>query len=245
MVSININGRLLRSCILLIPIPVIGLFLLLKKLDFMFYRKLMAEDSVIEYLTSGFYFLSFVIAITIFLSFWKLAMKPIAILYFLLSLAMFFIFGEEISWGQRIFNLESPEYFMENNRQKELTVHNLYPIQYLLHSIYILIGAFGAFLWIAVFFIKQLRSTLIPYLIPNWYLMTYFLPVVLFYTYYDYIMETNNFLDFTHREQEPSEFFLSIGFFLFILINRFRQKIDFNISESKTLSVKWITKGRA
>ena len=40
-------------------------------------------------------------------------------------LAFFFVAGEELSWGQRIFNIESSEYFKENNAQEELNLHNL------------------------------------------------------------------------------------------------------------------------
>jgi len=44
-------------------------------------------------------------------------------------LAMVFVFffgaGEEISWGQRIFNVESSQYFLENNAQGETNLHNL------------------------------------------------------------------------------------------------------------------------
>ena len=39
---------------------------------------------------------------------------------------MFFIaFGEEISWGQRIFGIETPEYMRTANVQEELNIHNL------------------------------------------------------------------------------------------------------------------------
>ena len=39
----------------------------------------------------------------------------------------FFIFaaGEELSWGQRIFNWKSTDFFKENNAQKETNFHNL------------------------------------------------------------------------------------------------------------------------
>ena len=41
-------------------------------------------------------------------------------------LAVFFFFGagEEISWGQRIFNIESSGFFKENNAQGEMNLHN-------------------------------------------------------------------------------------------------------------------------
>jgi hypothetical protein len=47
-------------------------------------------------------------------------------LFFLLLGMLFFIgFGEEISWGQRIFNLQTPEAVKKVNMQGELNIHNL------------------------------------------------------------------------------------------------------------------------
>ncbi len=45
----------------------------------------------------------------------------------MIVLILIFIFGtgEEISWGQRIFNIESSEYFLENNAQGETNLHNM------------------------------------------------------------------------------------------------------------------------
>lgn len=45
----------------------------------------------------------------------------------LIILAAIFVFGagEEISWGQRIFNIESPEFFKTHNSQEETNLHNL------------------------------------------------------------------------------------------------------------------------
>jgi len=43
----------------------------------------------------------------------------------LYAAAFVFAAGEEISWGQRILGIESPEFFLENNRQDEITLHNL------------------------------------------------------------------------------------------------------------------------
>jgi len=47
------------------------------------------------------------------------------IFYLFLSLMFFFAFGEEISWGQRIFNFRTPEILEEVNIQHECTIHNL------------------------------------------------------------------------------------------------------------------------
>lgn len=40
-------------------------------------------------------------------------------------LIFFFGAGEEISWGQRIFGIESSTYFIENNAQQETNLHNM------------------------------------------------------------------------------------------------------------------------
>lgn len=42
----------------------------------------------------------------------------------LLGLFFFFGAGEEISWGQRILGIESSEFFVENNAQGEMNLHN-------------------------------------------------------------------------------------------------------------------------
>lgn len=49
---------------------------------------------------------------------WKLGILGMALLFF-------FGAGEEISWGQRIFGIESSDYFLENNAQQETNLHNM------------------------------------------------------------------------------------------------------------------------
>ncbi len=44
---------------------------------------------------------------------------------FLLGLIFMFGAGEEISWGQRIFNTKSSEFFQQHNAQGETNLHNL------------------------------------------------------------------------------------------------------------------------
>ncbi len=47
------------------------------------------------------------------------------VVFSLLALLMFVCFGEELSWGQRIFNWESPPVFSEFNAQNETNLHNI------------------------------------------------------------------------------------------------------------------------
>lgn len=49
---------------------------------------------------------------------WKFGLIVCVVLFF-------FATGEEISWGQRIFGIQSSEFFKENNAQGETNLHNL------------------------------------------------------------------------------------------------------------------------
>jgi len=46
------------------------------------------------------------------------------VFFVVLALAGFYTFMEEISWGQRIFNITSPELFIKHNLQRETNIHN-------------------------------------------------------------------------------------------------------------------------
>lgn len=83
------------------------------------------EDGLVEYATAFFLFMIALLCLYRFFTMgsgksfsWKLGV---------LGFALLFIFGagEEISWGQRIFDIQSGEYFLENNAQQETNLHNL------------------------------------------------------------------------------------------------------------------------
>jgi hypothetical protein len=75
----------------------------------------------------------FIASIAFFNSFWKdkngnnlifLRTKR-NLVFCLLSVFCFVAFGEEISWGQRIFKLRTPEFLMKINQQGETNLHNI------------------------------------------------------------------------------------------------------------------------
>lgn len=93
-----------------------------------------SEDSLFEYATA---FAFLFIAIAFFLLFLNPAYlknealratyssKKARYVFFLFALVFFFGFGEEISWGQRIFGFATPENIAKRNVQNEFTIHNL------------------------------------------------------------------------------------------------------------------------
>ena len=81
------------------------------------------EDGFVEYGTVV------VLLVCAIVSFWrwkslKLGWKFTLVTWAIIA-ATIFVAGEEISWGQRILDLETTEYFKENNDQEELNFHNL------------------------------------------------------------------------------------------------------------------------
>jgi len=76
------------------------------------------EDGIVEYMT----FFSFLGAFIVFL---KIFLMKKNIFYLLLAIIFFMGAGEEISWGQRIFNFSTPETLEEVNVQKEFNIHNI------------------------------------------------------------------------------------------------------------------------
>jgi hypothetical protein len=83
------------------------------------------EDGFIEWFTVLPLVITSVVAVTYLV---KLSVKRnwmFSIVVLAIALFCFFSAGEEISWGQRIFHIKTPEYFEEHNTQDELNIHNL------------------------------------------------------------------------------------------------------------------------
>jgi len=83
------------------------------------------EDGFVEWCTVIVLFITMIICAR---RFWHLrgARSPLFLtVTALLTMLCLFGAGEEISWGQRIFGLETPDYLKERNAQGELGLHNL------------------------------------------------------------------------------------------------------------------------
>ena len=117
-------GLLEKIIVVFLTLTVIfGLFMYYTNAEF--FATLVAEDNFYENLTSLFLFLT---SFTLFYKFFKYQ-KYYGITWkigvLLMAVAMFFGGGEEISWGQRIFNVESSDLFLNNNAQQETNLHNM------------------------------------------------------------------------------------------------------------------------
>ncbi|MFO0792823.1 MAG: hypothetical protein U0586_02050 [Candidatus Brocadiaceae bacterium] len=95
-------------------------------------RRLLKEDGLVEYAgafcflaAAGLFFASYVRSSGSGNNFAWLCTRR-NIFYLFLGVFFFVAFGEEISWGQRIFHMTNGELFNKINKQKEMNIHNLW-----------------------------------------------------------------------------------------------------------------------
>jgi hypothetical protein len=90
-----------------------------------FMERYVIEDGAIEWLTV---FALVASAALMLVRAWNLkkVRTPLFLFVTVMAAAVFlFGAGEEISWGQRIFSVETPEWLAERNKQSEMNLHNL------------------------------------------------------------------------------------------------------------------------
>ncbi len=110
-------------------------FLFFVMLENGIFVQLAREDGLLETAGAGLFFLSSLAFLFLYLNpgngqnifLGKLRKRNF---FFGLFAVLFFVcFGEEISWGQRIFGWQTPGFFIELNAQKELNIHNIWLFQ--------------------------------------------------------------------------------------------------------------------
>lgn len=204
-----------------LPLILIPILIYLKSFRAAFYDYLISEDSITEYLQAIAYFLSGGIFVVVGIKGSSIGSHLQKVFFLIAGFGILLIAFEEISWGQRLFGIKTPEWFQKNNIQKEISFHNLEPIQKTIHIAYALTGFVFSFGWIPLrydrSFIKLTPDimSIIRMLKPYRYLMTYFLPIFLFYTYLSLTGSPGNY--FTFNDQEIAELLLSLGFLMYSL----------------------------
>ena len=89
------------------------------------YMKFISEDGFIEYGSSISWLVSALVLSVFYFKKYGFHFDSRGF-YYLLMIFLFILFcGEEISWGQRIFDLKTPEYLSKINVQNEITIHNI------------------------------------------------------------------------------------------------------------------------
>lgn len=171
-----INMTYMILMLVLCLIPIIFLF------DEELYLLIIREDGVIEYLTATFLLFA---SIKLFFLFLKIYKKYSVFNFglFSYSLVLFFGFGEEISWGQRIFGIQSPSFFSENNFQGEINIHNMMVMgvdlnRWIFTYVLVLIFTFYFLITPIMYYKNKFPKTIVnrfSFLIPNYLYSSIFL----------------------------------------------------------------------
>lgn len=137
---------------------------------------------------------------------WRRRARPASVAFLgwlALALFCFLIAGEEISWGERIFDW-GLDAIRSINAQEETNIHNIKGVQSLMHFAFICFGLlFGWFGWRHLPWIDAL---------PARRFSLYFLPVALFYTWFDLSWITRG--QRIRNDQEAIELMMAVGLYL-------------------------------
>jgi hypothetical protein len=175
------------------------------------------EDGILENLSAFFFGLSSIcfVVFTVRSEFLKKKNNRwIYIIPILWSLLMFVFMGEEISWGQRIFNVATPVELAKINKQKEFNIHNIKIVddfaggKYRYLTIMILTTGLILPLFSLTDFGKR-TIQLFAYPVPPLCYSILFLGLYVYGKYYNYFLGT--------YADEVREFLFSIGMLCFAL----------------------------
>ena len=229
------NRKTFKILIAIFPILFLLIMLYLRTYHSTFYDIIGKEDNVIEWMQFIFFLSSAILAIFIAVNMGKLS-KLMRVIFIIISLGLMFVAFEEISWGERVFNIDAPEIFeedsdipiLEYNVQSEMNLHNFRPIHNLVGKAYVLIATYSIFAYfISLLFFKYKDISkedkfYLSFFTPPPYLILYFFP--LFINLLD-----RKALGIRAQDYEMTEFLFSLAVLIFLLICTYRIK---NATES-------------
>jgi len=182
------------------------------------YKVLTGEDRLAENLQVYCWLLAFGMGWLVIRRLGKAGRYGMAFLYFCLTAGIFLIIGEEVSWGQRLFDWETPEALKAVNRQHETNIHSLEGMVDTFRSLYLLIGAYGTILPLLFFRARQSASyqNIFSLLTPHYTLLPYFLATLIWRIYLNFWKLPEKYYFEISKYSEVVELILALGFLLFI-----------------------------
>ena len=183
------------------------------------YRFVTKEDGPIEWSQFICYALASVAGAGIAYKRFKAGHPWQALLFAGFAFANFFIAGEEIAWGQRIFGLQTPDELKAINHQGEITVHNIQIVQNAFNFVLFLAGLYGSVAYFAnqKFQLQRYGDQANYLLVPPLFLVPSFL-VLFGYKFIRYTVVRSPGFIVTKFGEWP-ELCLAFGFFIFTWLN--------------------------
>jgi hypothetical protein len=147
---------------------------------------LLSEDGPLENIAT-----IFILIASILFALAYIRYKPGKPYFFLfLSIILLFVFFEEISWGQRLFNIATPDSFKSFNAQNEINLHNYKPIyKYVNGVVYVCFYIYMIGIPLLILIFENLHSFLMRFNVP---LPS---PATAFLAFLNYFLYTYPFLE--------------------------------------------------
>lgn len=182
------------------------------------YHFFTGEDRFAENLQVFLWLLAFGLGFLVIKRHWLAGRYVMALLYLCLNAGIFVIIGEEVSWGQRMLGMETPETLKTVNRQREINIHSLEGMIGTFRSLYLIIGAYGTLL--PLLFIRPQtfarRRAVVSMLVPHYTLTLYFLTTLAWRLYVGFWQLPDKYYFVMTKYSEVVELILAMGFFLFM-----------------------------
>lgn len=183
------------------------------------YKIYTEEDGVAETLQVLAYAAAWVMCFVVVRYRWKSGQLLIAALYIGLACGLFFLIGEEVSWGQRVFGWGTPESLAAINKQEETNLHNIYGVGSTFKWVQMLVGAYGTVLPLCFLNTARWRQMrpLIDAVVPHVTLIPFFLPMLVWRAYRNFTGDPSRFYYLITNYNEVIELILALGFMLFLV----------------------------
>ncbi len=183
------------------------------------YKWFTGEDRFAENLQVLFWTITCILGLLVAWNIFKEGERLIGSLYVFLCIGIFFLIGEELSWGQRIFGWITPESMSVINKQNETNIHTIYGVDSAFKWIHLIIGAYGTFLPILLVSSKKLSRfrPQLSKLIPHYTLIPYFFLPFIWRIYRNFFGQPKKYYFAIAEYAEVMELILSIAFVFFMI----------------------------
>jgi hypothetical protein len=202
--------RVVRAISIVIFPLLLAYFLLIIQIDSKYYRFINNEDNLVEWLTFACLLISGLLSLIMAYQTYKYGDRYLWF-FLLFGVACIILGFEEISWGQRILQVESPNFFLENSDQQEINIHNVVNQWFDVRTKHV--AAFVLFIYgvclpiLAIHpkmktFFEKFRIVISPLFLAGGFALGAFMTLNIF----------------SGQEEEVAELFLSLSLLLFIIL---------------------------
>lgn len=183
------------------------------------YKAFTGEDGIAETFQVIFYVASFVMSSMVTIGYWRRGERMLSFLYLIFTLGLFFLIGEELSWGQRIFGWQTSDSYASINKQEETNLHNVYGVGSTFKWVQMLVGAYGTLM--PLILLRWKNASIFPRqigaIVPHYSLIGYFALLFVWRIFRNFVEPPQDFYFVVSEYNEVLELTLSMGFFFFLL----------------------------